>query len=235
MLQPKPRSNRVTLGIEIAGKHSSPGLPGERSQKNSNRSLTDDKHRLVRLEIEELNRLIAGIHRLDEGRLLERNLIRNLHQSAAHDPIHHANVLREAATRRRKASGTADLLVHLALRERLLAAVETLATGDVMVGHHPIADCKAGDALANLRNCPRHLMSEDARSIVRTGVNLLQVGSADTAGVDLDQHLACANLGDGNRLDTYIVCAAIDGGAHGCGNCVALLLCTQCLPQTLCL
>ena len=149
-------------------------------------------------------------------RLLERNLIGNLHQAAPHNPVHHADVLGEAAAGGRKAGGASDLLVDLALREGLLAAVVALAARNVVVRHHAVADCEAADALADPHNRARHLVSEDARRIVRTGVNLLQVGPADSAGVDLDQHLACADLGHRNRLDTNIVHAAIDRGAHGC-------------------
>ena len=50
------------------------------------------------------------------------------------------------------------------------------------------------------------------------GVDLFQVRSADAAGGNLDQQFAGADGGDGDRLDAHVVDAAIDYGAHGCGD-----------------
>ncbi len=50
---------------------------------------------------------------------------------------------------------------------------------------------------------------------MRAGVNLLQVGPADSAGVNLDQHLTHADLRHWYRLDADIVHAAIHRSAHG--------------------
>src|SRR6266550_5909208 len=134
----------------------------------------------------------------------------------AHNPIHHTDVLGEATAGGSKAGGASHLLVDLALCEGLLAAVVALAARDVMVCHHAVADCEAADLLANSHNRPRHLMSEDARRIMRAGVNLLQVGPADSAGVNLDQHLTHADLRHWDRLDTNIVQASIHRSTHGC-------------------
>ncbi len=215
MIEPKLCGNRVALRIQIAGQHGRSGPSCQSGQQNADRSLTDHQHCLVRLQIEQLDRLVAGIDRLKKCRLLKRNLVGNLHQTAPHNPVHHADVLGEAAAGRRKARGASYLLVDLALREGLLAAVVAFAAGDVMVRHHAVADCEAAYALAYPHNRPRHLMPEDTRRIVRAGMNLLQVRPADSAGVDLDQHLAGADLGHRNRLDTNIVHPAIDRGTHG--------------------
>ena len=147
-------------------------------------------------------------------------VVGNFDQAAADDPVHDADVLGEAAAGGSEACGAADLLVDLALREGLLAAVVAVAAGDVVIGHDAVADGEVGDAFADADDGAGHLVAEDAGSVVRAAVDLLEVGAADAAGVDLDEHFAGADLGDGDGLDADVVDAAIDGGAHGCGNCL---------------
>ncbi len=182
-----------------------PVLLGKGGQQDSDRALTDHQHRLVRLQAEQLDRFVTCVDGLEKRRLLERNFIRNFYQTTTHNPVHYANVLGEASAGGREAGSASHLLVDLTLREGLLAAVVALAAGDVVVRHHAVADRKAADAFAYANNRARHLVSEDARRVVRPGVDLLQVRPADPAGVDLDQHLARADLRHWNRLDTDIV------------------------------
>jgi hypothetical protein len=49
-------------------------------------------------------------------------------------------------------------------------------------------------------------------------VDLLQIGAADSAGVNLDKDFAKADLGNGNGFYTYVVDSTIDGGTHGGRN-----------------
>ena len=154
------------------------------------------------------------------SRLLKRNLIGNLYQATAlHNSVHHTDVFSEAAARRSEPGRATDLLVVFTLCEGLLAAVVALAAGDVVVGHHAIPYAEAGYACADLRNRAGHLVSEDARCIVRSSMDLLQVGAADAASVYLYQHLAGADLRNRNGLDPYVVHTAIDSGSHRSWNC----------------
>src|ERR1700679_4283526 len=218
MVETELRSDSVALGVEIAGQHGRSSLASERCQQNTDGALPNDEHSFVGLQMEQLNCLIAGVYRLDKSGLLERNLIGNLDKASANDPVQDANVFVEAATRGSKASCAAHPLVDLALGEGLLAAIKAFATGNVMVGHDAVPHSEAADILARADDGPRHLVSEDTRRIMRAGVDLLEVGAADSSGVNLDQHFAYAYLGNGNRLYMYVVFAAIHSRAHGRGN-----------------
>jgi hypothetical protein len=61
-------------------------------------------------------------------------------------------------------------------------------------------------------------VAKNSRSRVRSSGDLLQVGPADSAGMDLDQYLAPTDLGDGDGLKANIFLAAVDGGSHRRGN-----------------
>ncbi len=171
-----------------------------------------------------MNRFVTRIDGLEKRGLLERNIIGNFYQTTPHNPVHDANVLGEASAGGRKAGCASYLLVDLTLREGLLAAVVALTARNVVVRHHAIANRKAADAFSHANNRARHLMPEDARRIMRASVNLLQVRPADPAGVDLDQHLACADLRHRNRFDTDIIYAAIHRGAHRVRDLLASLV-----------
>ena len=152
MLQAESRGNGVALGIKVGGEHTRAGAAGQRGMHQADRALADHQHRIVGGEIEQLHALEHGVHRLDEGRLLKGHAVGNAHHAAVgDDEVHHANVLGKAAAGGLEAGRDAGLLVERALRGRLLAAVVALAAGDVMEAHHALADCEAGDALADWR------------------------------------------------------------------------------------
>ncbi len=83
-----------------------------------------------------------------------------------------------------------------------------------MVGHDTVADAEIRDGFADPGHGAGHLVSEDARGGVRAGVDLLEVCTADAAGIDADEEFAGADLGDGHGFDADVVDAAVDGGAH---------------------
>ena len=58
-------------------------------------------------------------------------------------------------------------------------------------------------------------MSEDAGRGVGAGRNFLQIGAADAAGVDANEHFAAADRGHGDSFKANVVHAAVDGGLHG--------------------
>ena len=65
--------------------------------------------------------LHAGIHRLDERRLLKRHTVWNAnYAAAADDPIHHPNVFGEAAAAGFVARGRSNFLVRRTLRKNLV-------------------------------------------------------------------------------------------------------------------
>ena len=132
------------------------------------------------------------------------------------DPIHDANVFGETPARRLESSGAADFLVRGALGERLVLTVETLATRNVVKDHDAIATAVVVDLFTDCGNDAGGFVSKDARGGVGACGNLLEVGAADAAGVDADEHLAGADRGDGDGFEADVVHAAIHGGLHGC-------------------
>ena len=138
ILEAEAGGDGVALGIEIGGEHACAGAAGEDGVHQADGSLADDQHRIVGGEIEQLYALEHGVHRLDEGGLLEWNAVGNAHHAAARgDEVHHADVLGKAAAGGLKAGGDAGLLVERALRGRAFAAVVALAAGNVVVKDIP--------------------------------------------------------------------------------------------------
>src|SRR5262249_32049192 len=142
---------------------------GQCSQYDTDGTLPDHQHRLVRFKAQAFYSLQAGIDRLEKTGLLVRNTIRNSHRALADDPVHHPHIVREPAARRLKASRAAYSFVGFALREGLAPAIETVATRNVMKHHHPVAWLKVANAFTHSRNRAGRFMSEDARRRVRTG------------------------------------------------------------------
>ncbi len=56
-----------------------------------------------------------------------------------------------------------------------------------MEDHHPVAGLELLHSLSNGHHLTRGLVTEDARSGMRTGCDFFQVGSADAAGVHPNQ------------------------------------------------
>ena len=84
----------------------------------------------------------------------------------------------------------------------------------MVVGHDAIADLEAGDTIADLCDGPCHLVAEDAGGGVGAGVDLLEVGSTDTAGIDADEKFAGKDFGYGYGFDADVVDATVDDCAH---------------------
>ncbi len=77
------------------------------------------------------------------------------HAAPGNYPVHDADVLGKPAAGGLKARRDADLLIELALRRSLLAAVVALAAGHVMEDHDALANLEARDALADVRRLSR--------------------------------------------------------------------------------
>ena len=196
-----------------------PVLLGQRGVHQADGSLANDQNRVVGGQVEHLYALEHGIEGLDEGGLLEGHIVGDANYAAVlHHEVHDADVLGKAAAGGLEAGRDAGLLVERALRGRLLAAVVALAAGNVMEGHHPVADGIAGDAGAGFDNRTGHLVAEDARCGVGAVVDFLKVSTADAAGGDLDEQFACADTRNGHGFHAHVVDAAVDNGAHGGGK-----------------
>ena len=67
------------------------------------------KHGLARLQAQGFDPFHAGIYRLYEASLLKGDCFGDLHRSLVDDPIHDANVFREASAGRLEAGSASDL------------------------------------------------------------------------------------------------------------------------------
>ena len=161
-----------------------------------------------------LNALHAGVNRLHKTSLLERDPIWDADRTSLHDPIHHADVLGESATARLEPSCAANFFIRRTLGERLVAAVVALATGDMMKDNYPVAYLEIVDPFVYGCDDPRSFMSEDAWGGVRAGRDLLQIRTADTAGVDLYEQLPGANFRHGDGFQADVVSTTVYSGLH---------------------
>ena len=138
------------------------GSPGQGSQHDSDRTLADHQHRLVRREVQAAHALEAGIQRLDKDSLGKWNAVRDLYQPALDDPVHHSHVPGKTTAGRFKSRGAADPLVYRALGEGLLAAVVTTAAGDMVEDGDPIAHSEGFNSRSQGRDRAYRFMAEDA-------------------------------------------------------------------------
>ena len=214
MVEAKLCRNRVTLREKVRSENPRPRALRERSQQNPDRPLADDQHSFIRLQLQIADRLVARVHRLNPRGLLKRNVLWNAHEAVLHNPLCHANVLREAATRRLEPGRRPHLLIHSALRESFFPAVVACAARNVMKRHHAVARLVIAHSLTDRDNRPRHLVPENPRRRMRPRMNLLQVGPADAARMNADQHLAATNRRHRHRLQSNIILPAIHNRTH---------------------
>jgi hypothetical protein len=99
-----------------------------------------------------------------------------------------------------------------------MAAVEALATGNMVKGHDPVADAEFLNISTDRRHNSGGLMAENTRGGMGPGCNLLQIRSTNAAGVDPYEQFAGSDFRNGNRLQTNIVEAAVNRCLHGGGE-----------------
>ena len=75
-----------------------------------------------------------------------------------------------------------------------------------------------GDAAADGDDGAGQFVAENLRRFDVTLEDFLDVGAADAAGGDFDEHFAVADFGDGDFFDADDAFFAIDAGAHGLGD-----------------
>src|ERR1035438_4241346 len=144
MLESKAFSYSKPLGIQIGSNNRGPCPPCQDTQYDADRTLPDGQHGLAGLQAEGFDAFHTGIHWLDETSLLKRDALRDFHSALIDDPIHDADVLGEASTRGFEAGSASDLFVGGALGEGLVAAVVTVAAGDVMKDYDAVAGLEPG-------------------------------------------------------------------------------------------
>ncbi len=171
------------------------------------------------LQAKGFNALHAGIYRLDEAGLLERDAVGDADRALLDDPVHHANVFGEPAARRLESGRATDFLIGGALGESLVPAVVALAARDVVKDH----DAVAGTELRYLRR---------RRPPPSPEVSWPKIRGAECDPVAIffrsvphtpqectrNEHLSAANFGDRNGFETNIIDAAVNGRLHGRGN-----------------
>src|SRR5260370_5419198 len=111
-------------------------------------------------------------------------------------------------------AGEACRLVLLALREEATLAIETIAAGYVMETHHTVARDPLRYAAAHCYDRAGYFMAQNLRRRNVGVINLLDVGAADAASGDFDEHFAIAHFWDGDFLDANDSLSAVDTGAH---------------------
>src|ERR1035438_2888684 len=78
--------------------------------------------------------------------------------------------------------------------------IKALSARDVMEDHDTGAGTVVLYAFADCGDDAGGFVSEDAGCGMGTGGNLLEVGAADAAGVDADEHFSSTDLGNGQGL-----------------------------------
>src|SRR5450631_1397206 len=200
--------------MQIGSNHTSPRPLRQSRQDQTNWTLPNDQHGLLRFQAKGLNTFDAGIHRLDKTCLLETDAVRDANRSLLDNPVHHPDVFGKSSARRLEPSGAANFLVRSALREGFVAAVITLSAGDVMKHHNAFANAERLNAFPHFRNDTGSFVTKNTRSGMRAGGDLLQVGPTDAASVDAHQNLSGPDFGHRHFFQAHIVHAAIHRGPH---------------------
>ena len=89
---------------------------------------------------------------------------------------------------------------------------------DVVESHHTIPCSEPTNLLPDRSDSSRHLMPEDPGRGMGSGVDLLQVRSADATGINPYQNLARVDLGQAYDLWCDFVRSTVHGGKHGAGE-----------------
>src|SRR5262249_53594184 len=124
----------------------------------------------------------------------------------------------EAAAVGSETGGEAGGFVLIALREEALVAVEAFATGDVMEAHDAIAELEFFHAPPHGNDGTGEFVTANLRRLDIALKDFLDVGAADAAGSDFDEHFTIADVRNRHFLDANDSPFAIDTGLHGAWN-----------------
>ena len=154
----RSRSGMVSVATTRA-----PRAAAQHGEDQADGALSQDQHDVAGLRIGFDNRFEAGVHRFDEAGPFEGDAVGNLLDAARDNPIHDADVLREAAAGGLESGRDADFLVAGALRVQLALAVETGPAGDVVERDHAVAGLVARDARADRGDYAGGFVAVDTR------------------------------------------------------------------------
>ena len=87
-----------------------------------------------------------------------------------------------------------------------------------MEHHHAVAEFVTGNIFAKGSYHSGGFMAEYPRGGVGAGGNLLQIGSANAAGVNPNKYLSRADLGNRHRLHANVINAAVNSRLHRGGD-----------------
>ncbi len=171
--------------------------------------MTYYENRFAVLKTQRFDSLHACVYWLDETGLFERDSVRNPDRAFADDPIHYSNVFGKTAAGRLKSGGAADFLVNLTLRECFMTTVVAISARHVVEDYDAVSRLEAAHPFADCGNYARSFVSKDSWGRMGAGCDLLQVGSADSAGVYAKEDLARTNPRDGNGFEADVVYPAV--------------------------
>src|SRR5262249_9054268 len=158
--------------------------PRELEQEEADRPLADDQHRLPALDGGLAHGLEAGVDRLHEQSLVVADAVGDRDGARLHDPGRGFHELGVAAARGLEAPRGPVLLVGLALRVGVPAAVEARPAGHVVVDDDALALAEALDARTQAGHAARDLVAEDPWPGEEPLLDLLDVRAADAGGED---------------------------------------------------
>src|SRR5581483_11114406 len=104
-------------------------------------SLSQHCHDVARPQLQQLDPLEASINRFYPPCLIERNTIGNALNAALHNPIHHANILRESTAGRLISGRNTYPLINGALRIETPLTIKTVAARYMVKNYYAITRC----------------------------------------------------------------------------------------------
>ena len=87
-----------------------------------------------------------------------------------------------------------------------------------MKTHHPVAEFPFGDAASDSYNRASQFVAKNLRRRHVRVINLLDVGPANPASRNFDEHFAVANFGDRDFFNADNSLFAVNTRAHGFGD-----------------
>src|ERR1051326_2396461 len=112
----------------------------------------------------------------------------------------------------------AGCLVLLALRKQAAFAVKAFFAWNMMKTHHAVAGFEFCDTRTGSDDGPGEFVTENLRRLNVTLKDFLDVGAANAAGGNFDEHFVGTDFGDRNFFYLDHTFVAVDSRAHGRWN-----------------
>src|SRR5581483_9148917 len=156
-------------------------------------SLSQHCHDVARPQLQQLDPLEASINRFYPTCLIERNTIGNALNAALHNPIHHANILRESTAGRLISGRNTYPLINGALRIETPLTIKTVAARYMVKNYYAITRCVLVHAIAYgfyYSGCFMPINSGRRQQVI---FNLFQISMTDATALDAHEHFAGAD------------------------------------------